>query len=60
MTVCRTIAEVESSADADSAGEPPLSQETADRIAAILMTCRWARPASREADGARCRACTSG
>lgn len=36
MTLCRTIAEVEAAADADSAGEPPLSQEAADRVAAIL------------------------
>lgn len=33
---CRTIAEVEAQADRDSLGDPPLSQEAADRIAAIL------------------------
>lgn len=38
MTACRSIADVEAAADADSAGDPPLSQETADRIAAILLT----------------------
>ena len=34
---CRTIAEVEAAADTDSAGDPPLTQETADRVAAILL-----------------------
>ena len=33
MTLCRTIADVEAQADADSIGEPPLSQEAADRVA---------------------------
>ena len=37
MTACRSIADVEAQADADSIGEAPLSQETADRVAAILM-----------------------
>ena len=32
----RSTAEVEAQADADAAGEPPLSQETADEVAAIL------------------------
>ena len=34
--ICRTLAEVLAAADADSANTPPLSQETADRVAAIL------------------------
>ena len=37
MTACRSIADVEAQADADSIGEAPLSQETADRVAAILL-----------------------
>jgi hypothetical protein len=36
VTSCRSIADVEAQADADSIGEAPLSQETADRVAAIL------------------------
>lgn len=43
--MCRTIAEVEAAADAESAGETPLSQETADRVAAILMTAQPAHAA---------------
>ena len=37
MTACRSIADVEAQADADSIGEAPMSQETADRVAAILL-----------------------
>lgn len=37
MTACRSVADVEAQADRDSAGEAPLSQEAADRVAAILM-----------------------
>ena len=33
---CRTLAEVLAAADADSAGDPPLTQATADLVAAIL------------------------
>jgi hypothetical protein len=40
MTTCRTIAEVEAAADADSVGDPPLSQAAADRVAAILLAAR--------------------
>lgn len=40
MTACRTIAEVLAAADADSEGEPPLSQGTADQVAAILQSAR--------------------
>jgi hypothetical protein len=36
MTVCRTLDEVLAAADADSASDPPLSQDQADLIAAIL------------------------
>ena len=45
MTACRTVAEVEAAADADSAAEAPLSQETADRVAAILTAARPAQAA---------------
>lgn len=34
--LCRSIADVEAAADAESA-DPPLSQETADRVAAIRL-----------------------
>ncbi len=40
MALCRTIADVEAAADADSAADEPLSQEAADRIAAILLASR--------------------
>jgi hypothetical protein len=36
MTTCRTIAEIYAAAEADSANDPPLTREQADRIAAIL------------------------
>jgi len=36
MTTCRTLAEVLAAADADSHGDPPLSQDQADYLAAIL------------------------
>lgn len=35
MTCCRTLADVYAAADADSAGDPPLSQAQADYLAAI-------------------------
>ena len=38
--LCRSIADVEAAADADSASDEPLSQEAADRIAAILLATR--------------------
>jgi len=34
--LCRSLDEVFAAADADSLGEPPLTQAQADRIAAIL------------------------
>lgn len=40
MSLCRSIAEVEAAADADSLGEPPLTQAQADRVAAILHPVR--------------------
>ena len=43
MTACRTIAEVEAQADRDSEGELPMSQETADKVAAILLAAKSAR-----------------
>lgn len=36
MTTCRTLDEVLAAAGADSIGEPPLTQDQADLIAAIL------------------------
>ncbi len=50
MTLCRTIAKVEAVADADSIGEAPLSQEAADRVAAILAPYKIGA-----ASTARCR-----
>ena len=38
--LCRTLAEVEAAALADAASDPPLSQETADLVAAILAPHR--------------------
>ncbi len=36
MTTCRTLADVLAAADADSHGDPPLTQDQADYLAAIL------------------------
>ena len=36
MVWCRTIEEVIAAADAESRNDPPLSQATADKVAAIL------------------------
>jgi hypothetical protein len=47
VTACRTIAEVEAQADADSLSDPPLTQETADKVAAILVAERGTRRAAR-------------
>lgn len=33
---CRTLDEIRAAADADSAGDPPLTQDQADYVAAIL------------------------
>jgi len=43
VVLCRTLAEVEAAADADSAGDPPLTQATADRVAAILAAASTER-----------------
>lgn len=40
MISCRTIEEVIAAADADSVGEAPMSQESADKVAAILEGAR--------------------
>jgi hypothetical protein len=40
MTVCRTIAEVLAAADADSRDDPPLSQDQAGLVAALLAPHR--------------------
>lgn len=40
MTTCRTLDEVLAAADADSEGEPPLSQAAADQVAVILQSAR--------------------
>jgi hypothetical protein len=40
MTTCRTLDEVYAAAKADAADEPPLDQDTADLIAAILAPTR--------------------
>ena len=45
MTACRTVAEVEAAADADAAGEEPLTQETASQVAAILLAAQPAQAA---------------
>lgn len=37
MTVCRTAGEAFEAGRADGLNDPPLSQETADRVAAILL-----------------------
>jgi hypothetical protein len=46
MTACRTLDDVLAAADADSAGEPPLSQDQADLVAAILAPHRQAAQAA--------------
>ena len=40
MTLCRSLDAVLAAADADSNGEPPLTQEQADEIAVILYPAR--------------------
>ena len=40
MTTCRSLADVLAAADADSAGDPPLSQDTADLVTALLAPHR--------------------
>jgi hypothetical protein len=39
---CRKIEEVIAVAEADAANDPPLSQETADKVAAILAAAGYA------------------
>jgi hypothetical protein len=46
MMLCRSIAEVEAAADADSLADPPLTQDQADLIAAILAPHRQAAEAA--------------
>jgi hypothetical protein len=45
VALCCTIDEVIAAADADSEGEPPMSRETADKVAAILAAAgyTWGR-----------------
>jgi hypothetical protein len=38
--ICRTLDEVYAAAKDDAAGEPPLDQDTADLVAAILAPTR--------------------
>lgn len=38
--MCRTLAEVIAAADADSKNDPPLSQDQADYVAAVLAPHR--------------------
>lgn len=53
MVTCRTIDEVIAAADAASEGEPPLSQEAADKVAAILGGLRRDECRSGAADAER-------
>jgi hypothetical protein len=46
VTTCRSLDEVLEAADADSAGDPPLTQEQADQAAAILYPARQATQAA--------------
>lgn len=41
MTLCRTLDEIYAAAARDALADPPLTQEQADRVAAILAP-RWA------------------
>lgn len=36
MTICRTLAEARAAGGADGAADPPLSQDLADYVAALL------------------------
>jgi hypothetical protein len=40
MPALRTLDEIRAQARLDALGDPPLSQETADKVAAILAPCR--------------------
>lgn len=46
MSTCHSLAEVLAAADADSLADPPLSQETADQVAALLYPARKAAAAA--------------
>ena len=46
MTLCRSLAEVIAAAQADAAADPPLTQEGADQVAAILAP--WYAQLARE------------
>jgi len=37
MTICRTLSEVRAAALAEAASDPPLTQQQADLVAAILL-----------------------
>jgi excisionase family DNA binding protein len=45
MTICHTLADIDAAAFADAAGDPPLTQDQADLVAAILLAARALRPA---------------
>lgn len=44
MTILRSVDETWDAGAADGAGDPPLSQALADRVAAILAPCRLRAP----------------
>jgi hypothetical protein len=46
VTVCRTPEEAFEAGCADGLNDPPLSQETADKVAAILATARTTEQAA--------------
>jgi hypothetical protein len=46
MTVCRTLDEVRAAALADAASDPPLTQDAADLVAAILAPHQDGRDAA--------------
>ena len=46
MATCRTVADVIAAALKDSHGDPPLSQDQADYVAAVLATAHPAKAAA--------------
>lgn len=44
MTTCRTVEEARAAGRADGANDPPLSQELADYVAAVLAAHKPAQP----------------
>ena len=46
MTTCHSLDDVLAAADAESEDEPPMSQEAADQVAAILWPVRAQEPAA--------------